>query len=212
MRAHQLVTAILVILLLAAIVRSPLHGRQDDGAPAEPTPLGLVRASPDAYLGKEVSFVVQVHTLPTSWNPYLTRFGITDFRALSVWADEQALWVTEEFGNPFGPVFARRGTSVDTVFAQAKPYERYLLKGRVREVFLGRPWIEVDAATHLDGEVGEGTILHAGRALQLVASGQPKLALEDFDRALAGDLPPKAREALEELRRDCAEPPAKKTR
>jgi hypothetical protein len=205
MKTHQLVTAILVTLLLTAIVRSPLQGSQNDGSPTEPIALGLVRTSPHAFLGKEIAFVVQVQSVPATWNPYLTRFGTTDFRALSVWADEQSLWVPEEFTNPFGPIFARRGTTAEETFLAAKPYERYLVHGRVREAFLGRAWIEVERAERLDGEVGEGTILHAGRAVQLMAGGQGKLALEDFDRALAGDLPMRARQELEELRQACVD-------
>ncbi|MBI5434445.1 MAG: hypothetical protein HZA52_16545 [Planctomycetes bacterium] len=212
MKLHQVVTAILVILLLAAIVRSPLEGRSDAEGGGEPIALALVRASPDSFLGKELEFVVQVHAVPMSWNPFVTRFGSADFRALSVWTDEQALWVSEEFEHPFGPVFARRGTPVEALFAAALPYQRYRMHGRVKECFLGRAWIEVDSATRLSGEVGEGTVLHAGRAVQLMAAQQWKLALEDLERALAGELPARAVTELEELRTACAEALSKSPR
>jgi hypothetical protein len=203
MKLHQVVTAVLVVLLLAAIVRSPLQGHQSEGGGNEPLPLGLVRASPDSFLGKELEFVATVQSLASSWNPYVTRFGPGDFRALSVWADEQTLWLPEDFDHPFGLVFTRRGEPVETVFAAARPYQRFRMHGRVRECFLGRAWIEVDSAERLEAEVGEGTVLHASRAVQLMAAEQWKLALEDLERALAGDLPANAKAALEELRTAC---------
>lgn len=211
MKLHQVVTAALVLLLLMGTVRTPLRGEGQDGA-AAPTELGLVRASPESFLGKELVALVQVREAPRAWNPYLTRFGPADYSALSVWSDQQLLWLPEEYENPFGLVFARRGTPADSVFASARPYERYRVRGRVRECFLGRAWIEVEAAERVEGELGEGAILHASRAVQLMAGSQWSLALADLDRALIGDLPAHARAALAELRAACAAELAKNAR
>lgn len=204
MKAHQVVTALIVCLLLAAVVGSPLRGQGRGDESAQSTELGLVRASPESFFGKTIEFTVQVREAPAAWNPYLTRFGPVDYRALSVWTDEQALWLQEEFENPFGLVFVRRGAPAETAFAAAKPYQRLRLRGKVRECFLGRAWIEVEGAERLEGELGEGAILHASRAVQLMAGSQWSLALADLDRALVGGLPEHVHAALFELREACA--------
>jgi hypothetical protein len=52
-------------------------------------------------------------------------------------------------------------------------------------------------------EVGEGCVLHATRAVELMAQQQWKLAIEDLDRALASNLPERARDELARLQQSC---------
>ncbi len=211
MKLHSAVTVILVLVLLGAIARSPLEGRADDGSDAPTlTPLGLVQSAPSSFLGKTIDVVVEVQAEAPTWNPYVTRFGTDDFRALSVWTDEQELWDAQAFRSPFGLVFARRGGDAERLFADAKPYQRIQLHAVVREVFLGRAWIEATDARRLPDEVGEGAVLHASRAVDLMGQKQWKLAIEDFDRALASNLPERARDQLAKLRETCLAESTKK--
>ena len=100
-------------------------------------------------------------------------------------------------------LFVRRGSDAAKVFEHAPKYARFEIVGRVRQVFLGMPWIEIDSAQRLAAEIGEGALLHASRALQLIAGEQWQMASDDLDRALIGNLPQQARTELLRLRDDC---------
>ena len=52
----------------------------------------------------------------------------------------------------------------------------------------------------LPDQIGEATVIHASRALDLAQKKAWKLAELEFDQALAGPLPDKARIELERLR------------
>jgi hypothetical protein len=166
-------------------------------------PLGEVCADPAVWLGRDLRCTFQFESELATWNPYLTRFGGDDYRALRVWGDEQMLWKHEEWEAPLAVLFVRRGSDAAQVFEHAPKYARFEIVGRVRQVFLGLPWIEIDSARRLMPEIGEGALLHASRALQLIAGEQWQMASDDLDRALIGNLPQVARAELLRLRDDC---------
>jgi hypothetical protein len=100
-------------------------------------------------------------------------------------------------------VFARRGSEPADVLEAARVYGRYEAVGRVVQVFLDHPWIEIARLERCPDEIGEGAILHASRARRLMDKGSWKLALQDITRAEASNLPPRAREALARMRQEC---------
>jgi hypothetical protein len=77
------------------------------------------------------------------------------------------------------------------------------LLARVVEVFAGDPWAELIELVPESRAVVEGSILHAGRALRLMAAGDWQLAREDLVRASAAALPDHAREELHRLLARC---------
>lgn len=160
-------------------------------------------ADPLPRLGSTVRAVVQVESVPERWNPYVTRFGPGEWIALRVWGDEQYLWVERDWHRPVGLVFARKGSAAAELFASAARFDRIEVTLEVREVLLGRPWTEATLASALPERVGEGTVLHASRALRLLAAGEPRLALEELRRAQAPGLPRHARAELRRLRGLC---------
>jgi len=172
------------------------------GTPAS-VPLETLLAEPTAWLGRSVRFSFQFHSAPASWNPYLTRFGTRDYVAAIAWCDDQLLWDADEFDNPRALLFARRGSEAGTILSDAAVYGRYEAFGRVVQVFLDNPWIEIASLERLPEEIGEGAILHATRALRSMERGEWKLALQDIGRAEASNLPPRAREALARMRERC---------
>jgi hypothetical protein len=172
-------------------------------AAPESVALETVLEEPAAWLGRGVRFTFQFHSAPASWNPYLTRFGTRDFVSAVAWSDEQLLWEVDEHEHPRALVFARRGSASGETLQKAPVYGRYEAVGRVVQVFMGHPWIEVSALERLPEEIGEGAILHATRALRSMDQGEWKLALEDLVRAEASNLPPRARAELERLRAHC---------
>ncbi len=159
---------------------------------------------PCRYQGVRVRFTIQFHGRLARWSPGPTRFGPGAFAAVSAWADEQYPWFENEFENPAARVFLRRGTELERTFASATTHQRFEVEGYVREVWLDRPWIELVAATPLEDAIGEATVFHAARALELMEEGTFVLADEALQQALQQDsLPPHAREELGRLREIC---------
>lgn len=162
----------------------------------QPIALEALRATPGAHLGQAVRFVIQFQRLVEDWNPYLSRFEPGRWLALEAWPDELFTWERRVFDAPVGHLFVRRGGGFEPVARRARTYQRFEVHGRVREVFLGEPWIEIEELVPLPGEVGEGAILHVTRAREVAQHGQFDLALEQYQRACAGPLPPHALAAL----------------
>jgi len=174
---------------------------------------------PCQWLGRRVRVRMQVQSRMTDWNPYLTRFGTGQFQAIQGWSDEQFPWIESEYDTPQVRVFARRGTLADRELASVKSYSRYEMRGVVREVFLDLPWIEIEDARSMTDAISEATVIHAGRALDLMNQKAWRLAELEFEQALGGPLPDPALIELERLREACrhaesteAEPEAKKKR
>lgn len=170
--------------------------------PSEPEYVSLVELArePQEHLGRSVRVRFQVESVPASWNPYLTRFGSHDWLGLRVWADEQFLWEREAWENPAARVFARRGSIADEVLRDAPRMARFEALAHVRQVFLGEPWLEVELVQRITSSIGEGSVLHAERALEHLEKEQWRNALDNFDRALVGQMPEVARAELRRLR------------
>jgi hypothetical protein len=170
----------------------------DSAAPATLSALGT---QPGRWLGEEVRFVLQFRALVEDWNPYLSRFEPTRWLALEAWPDEAFTWDQAAFDAPARRLFVRRGGGFEPLVRRARTYQRFEVRARVREAFLGEPWLELIELVPLEGEVGEGTILHITRARELAAEGQFDLALDQYERARSAPLPPHALGAvLEEIR------------
>lgn len=170
-------------------------------APVPEVPLTDLARSPARFLNREVRLTVQFRATVERWDTYLSRFEPGRWLGLEVWPDESFTWDRPVFEQPFGHLFVRRGGGFEPLVRRARCYQRFEVHGRVREVFLGEPWIEVLEVTPLEGEVGEGTILHVTRARELLATGQFSLALEQYERARTAPLPPHALAAvLDEIR------------
>jgi hypothetical protein len=187
-------------MLAALAARSGAPAGDDPALPATTLPartsLAELRRAPARYLGQEVRFAFQFHALVEDWNPYLSRFEPARWVALEGWPDEVFPWDKAIFDAPVGRLFVRRGGGFEPLARRARTYQRYEVRARERESFLGEPWLEVLELVPLEGEIGEGTILHVGRARELVADGQFALALEQYERARSAPLPPHALAAL----------------
>ncbi len=166
---------------------------------AEPTrvPAKELWAHPGRYLGRAVTIEVQVHSHPESWNPFLTRFGTTEFACVRAWADGQYPWNQNDFAHPAARAFVRRDSAAHWALAEAKRLQRFELTGTVRSVFGGVPWFEVSGVKPLLRKIGEGTVIHASRGIELAGETAWWRARSEFDRALVGGLPESARLELE---------------
>lgn len=171
--------------------------------PVADATLETLHEEPADWLGRRVRFVLQHHSTPAGWDPGLTRFGSVEYLALLAWTDRQLPWLAEEHQDPHALMFVRRGSALEGTVSEARTYQRFEAVGRVAQVFLGRPWIELESLERLPEEVGEGAVLHASRALGSMRTGSWKLALEDLRRASASNLPRHAREELQRLTERC---------
>jgi hypothetical protein len=184
-------------------------GDQDgEGAPAaepsvESSTLVELRARPAHRRGETLRFVLQFEGLVETWNPYLTRFGTTDWVAFRAWANERFPWDPEVYRDPAPFLFLRRGTNEALRIERARAHDRFEVTAIVREIFLGEPWIEILTLDSLVERVPEGTLLHVGRGRAFEAQGQWETALEQYGRAGAAPLPPLARAELERIVTEC---------
>jgi hypothetical protein len=159
---------------------------------------------PELRLGEAQRVVAQVCRETDDWSAFLTRFDPAAFRAFEFWADEQFLWIKEEFDAPQARLFARRGSLAAAALAAANSNDRLELEVVVREMHAGRAWIEVTQARWTEEQTPAGTLLHAIRALELMERDGWVLASSQFDRALAPNLPPLVRAELTRLKAECA--------
>ncbi|MCP3914012.1 MAG: hypothetical protein GY711_00470 [bacterium] len=210
-------TPSLLVAAIAACANAPVPYAIEAGVPvleqlAPPVVAWEELAhDPEAFLGQEVRLFLQHHSERETWNPYMTRFADHTFRALNGWSDAQRLWVQEDFDAPVARVFVRRGSEADRVLHGVARHRRSMLTVVVREVFVGRPWIEVTHAHVMKSHVPEGTILHAIRAFELVEKKALLRAKDEFTRALAAPLPVAVARDLEAALARC-EPPQRKVR
>ncbi|MDF1798485.1 MAG: hypothetical protein P1V81_04865 [Planctomycetota bacterium] len=169
---------------------------------AEPIAVDLLqlRKDPLRYRGERVALTVQLGDERETWTPGLTRFDRRRFRGFAAWSETSRLWHIEPYSDPLPALFARRGGSAARALAGAGSYGRLELVAIVRTVFGGEVWIEVLEARRLPRSVGEGSLIHAGRAVELYKEGHHAAAAAEYERALAAPLPDSHRAALEEER------------
>ena len=195
---HRLLPLVLAIALTGMALGDRGSGDAPKAIPA--AELSLIARSPRDFLGQELSLAIQVESQPVEWNPYLTRFGTEDYRAVIAWGDEQRLWDRTDYANPAAMLLVRRGSALEPILIQAQRYARFEATGIVRQVLVGRPWIEITSLRALSEQFSPGSMVHAARGVELMAAEHWELAAQSFERALASDLPARAQTELERLR------------
>jgi len=190
----------IAVLVLAAALEVP--PRASSAAPAL-VPWQDLCDRPSHWLGKPVRLRVQFQGRLDTWNPYMTRFGPRRFTAIQGWSDEQFPWIRSEFEAPLARLFVQRGGSCAWALESAQTGDRYEITAVVREVFLDVPWAEVLEVLPLPERIGEGTVIHAGKALDLMQKQNWALAELEIDQAIAENLPAHARAELERLKAEC---------
>jgi hypothetical protein len=202
-------TMVLATLAVAAGVHGhgALRVAADDARAEQAPPAALplvtwdeLAKAPERHLGRSVRLRIQFQAPVADWNPWMTRFGTREFDALQAWTDEQFPWSIADFEAPRVRLFYREQSACAWALAGARIHRRYEVQVRVREWFLGEPWCEIEQVLPLSEQISEGTLIHAGRALELTEQRAWELADGEFERALSGNLPPHARAELERLR------------
>lgn len=179
---------------------SPVEASATLAVPLLPTvAIDALLQKPELELGITHRAYAQFHGQRDDWEPFLTRFHADDYRCVTLWSDEQWLWIEEEYESPAIELFVRRGTDVDRALRDAKPHDRFRMAITVREMHAGRAWIEVTEAVPTRVQVPEGTVLHAIRAMEMIEREGWPLAVSELERALRPELPGPVRRELETL-------------
>lgn len=165
--------------------------------------IGALLNKPEIRLGETHRVVAQLHGEIKEWNPFLTRFHADDYSLITFWADEQWLWIKDEFEAPAAQFFVRRRTELAETLASAKRHDRFELDIAVREVHGGRVWMEIVGVQRTEQQTPEGTILHAIRALDMVEREGWALAVSELERAMRPNLPGHVRRELQTLHEVC---------
>jgi hypothetical protein len=158
---------------------------------------------PEAFLGRTVRLVVQFHSLEERWNPYVTRFGPSEYVALTGWTDEQRPWIRAEYDAPAVHLFVPRDGALGRLVQELEIHERIEVICVAEELFAGRPWVAAVGITKLAEYVPEGTILHAIRAVEFIEEELFELAAGELGRALDAPVPEHVRAELEATRERC---------
>lgn len=200
--------ALLLLFALIALPRVAVSSSGDDVALEAPlSSLEELHADSQAALGQRVRVRFQLREECERWNPFLTRFGNADYRAFEVWSDRQFLWEKAQWEAPLARLFVRRGSPAEQALSGARRLARFEAVVETRQVFLGRPWLEIESARRLGDELSEGTLLHATRAFEAAQEARWAVARESYDQALVGAMPPALRSELRRLRELAAHPP-----
>jgi len=162
-----------------------------------------ISARPSRFLGKTLHLRIQYQDPVATWNPYLTRFSPGRFVAVQAWADEQIPWIRTEYDAPVVRLFTLRDGPCAWAFQSARKGDRFEITVVVREVFLALPWAEVTEVLPLPDRIGEGTVIHAGRAVDWMAKKAWKLAELEIDQAITINLPERARKELLRMKEEC---------
>lgn len=202
----QLLSAPLIAAFLYAGPTEPAHAVEASAPKRAALPTFSISAlldKPELRLGETHRVVAQFHGEAAEWNPFMTRFHADEYSRLTFWADEQWLWIKEEFDAPAADFFVRRRTDVAMTLANAKRHDRFELDIAVREVHAGRTWMEIVAVHRTEAQTPEGTVLHAIRALDMVEREGWALAINELERAMRPSLPGHVRRELQTLLEIC---------
>jgi hypothetical protein len=188
------------LLLATALASTP---RETIDAPAPLVTWQELCDRPSRWLGKPVRLRVQFQGRVESWNPYLTRFGTKRFASIQAWSDEQFPWNQPDFDAPLVRLFLPRGEACAWALDRAAQGARFEVSAVVREVFLDVPWTEIREVLPLPEHIGEGTVIHASKAVDLMKKRSWTLAELEIQQAITDSLPAQAREELGRLRTEC---------
>jgi len=168
--------AFLVLVLCAAAADA---GWWDDAGASRPASLDDLRRDPGVWRDVVVSLDVRVAGVIEAGDAGVTRFVARDWRAVSVVAAAAA-----SASRPLSSIFVRRGSEAERRLAVAAKDARVQLRGSVRDVVAGEPWIEVFEATGDADPLNPDEANVVARADDFLARGNPAAA-ETLYRGLA---------------------------
>jgi len=197
-RRHTGLTGALVAVVLA--LGAPMAAAPSTADEPIVRELSDALRAPSRTVHAPLEFNVVVRAVDRPFESYLTLFDPSDWACLEAWSDDLFLWRPEHFARSSPCLFVRRDSPAARMLAERRPYERLVVTGLVRQVFAGRPWIEVRDVRLAPESLTEPTIFHAARAIELFEQGRADLGESEMERALAAPMPARQRLELERVR------------
>ncbi|HEX5137572.1 MAG TPA: hypothetical protein VFY93_11400 [Planctomycetota bacterium] len=151
--------------------------------------LNEILKSPHDYLDVEVEFKVYFDALGKNFNPYFTQFGEDQYGNFSAWPIDARLYEKRDFERPYPFFFASKFTKAWKKVKDIDHLRVVELKGVVRQVFRGQPWIEVLSWSSASGGLDEDDVRNVIHGDAAFVAGNYKEAAKLYDRADSSNLP-----------------------
>ena len=119
-------------------------------------------------------------------NPFFTEFVPNDFANFYAWGVDQEIWKKAEYDDVFGMLFlSKENEQIDELYS-LELYDRITVTGIVKNVFQGKPWIEVKSFDSMPGKVNTATLAHLYRGDVHMQRRQWQRAVSELSLASAG--------------------------
>ncbi len=178
----------LLLAVLPVTVTAQYEGHSKNEIVVETT-LESIQEQPDAFKGVEVQFDVQYCSMGKIANPFFTRFTPTSYANFYVWADAQPIWRRDSYEDIFGMMFLSKENESLFDLYNLRLYDRISVKGVVRNVFQGKPWIEVQSFSRKANKVSTATLSHLFRGETHMGKREWRRAIAELSLAPAADVP-----------------------
>jgi hypothetical protein len=135
-------------------------------------------------------FTLTFHQYTQVYNPYFTRFVPERYLNFAAWGDEQEIWKVEEYSRDFPFLFVAKKARNLSDFLKLKRFDRVQVIGEIKDIFKGKPWIELYSIKPLDGKITEKSLVHRVRGDMAMKKNRPRIAVKEYNLALSvKDLP-----------------------
>ncbi len=189
--------AAVLLSVLVASTPALARGVKRDVAAFLPVTMDDVLSHPLAFLDKPVVFDAYFAGLGDLYRPFQTPFIRDHYVNFRAWAVGSRLWLKEARENAFLSLYCPRWRGGLTDFLQSlEILSAIRIYGRVRIVYGGYPWVEVDAIMHSSAKTyTEKGLKHIGLGMARLSAKDYPLAARSFKTALDEGMPRNA-EAL----------------
>lgn len=190
MKRRTILTTLLTFMALYGNqARAQGEGWWDDLFECQETELAAVIAKPQEFRHVDLQLTLQFNEITAIHNPYHTPFERDDFVSFSAWNVGAALWNKTVHDSSYSYLFLSRTSAQAAALLKMKKYQRIRVKGRVRSISRGRPWIEVRSFEPLKGALTEPSLIHLVKAKSLQRLRRFDAAASEFALAFLPTLP-----------------------
>lgn len=175
-----------VLLMSIVLVASPAWAGDDQTeAQAKSVTLSQLMKTPESFRAVPCEFTLTFHQFTQVYNPYFTRFVPERFLNFAAWGDEQEIWKVEEYSRDFPFLFVSKGAKNLTDFLKLERFDRVQVVGEIKDIFKGKPWIELYSVKPLDGKITEKSLVHRVRGDMAMKKNRPRIAVKEYNLALS---------------------------
>jgi tetratricopeptide (TPR) repeat protein len=187
-RPEGMNTTFRAALLAACALATPAFAQSEQ--PIIDTTLSQIRSTPEAFKSIRVRFDAQYCAVGRIYNPFFTGFVPSDFANFVLWGAEQPIWRQDDFNDMYSLAFvAKRNEKTLQNMYELAVYDRIQVTAIVRNVFQGKPWMEIEKIRVLDDKVTTATLSHLFRGETLMQRREWRRAIAELSLAPADGTP-----------------------